>query len=82
MADAAADLVGDDNVERNRSGVMASEDFSFMLEACPGAYINVGNGDSKGNCPVHNPGYDFNDEALPFGASLYARIVEKKLPRL
>ena len=70
------------HVDRNRSSVMASEDFSFMLEACPGAYINIGNGDTKGSCPVHNPGYDFNDAALPLGASLYARIVEKKLPRL
>ena len=49
---------------------MASEDFSFMLEACPGAYINIGNGDTKGSCPVHNPGYDFNDAVLPLGASL------------
>ena len=82
MADAAADLVGEAEVDRNRSGVMASEDFSFMLEACPGAYINIGNGDTKGSCPVHNPGYDFNDAILPLGASLYARVVEKKLPRL
>jgi hippurate hydrolase len=82
MADAATDLVGKDHVDRNRSSVMASEDFSFMLEACPGAYINIGNGDTKGSCPVHNPGYDFNDAALPLGASLYARVVEKKLPRL
>jgi hippurate hydrolase len=82
MVDAATDLVGKDHVDRNRSSVMASEDFSFMLEACPGAYINIGNGDTKGSCPVHNPGYDFNDAALPLGASLYARIVEKKLPRL
>jgi hippurate hydrolase len=82
MADAAADLVGETQVDRNRSGIMASEDFSFMLEACPGAYINIGNGDTTGSCPVHNPGYDFNDAALPLGASLYARLVEKKLPRL
>jgi amidohydrolase len=82
MADAATDLVGKDHVNRNRSSVMASEDFAFMLEARPGAYINIGNGDAKGSCPVHNPGYDFNDAALPLGASLYARIVEKKLPRL
>jgi hippurate hydrolase len=52
-----------------------------MLEAKPGAYINIGNGDSKGSCPVHNPGYDFNDEILPLGAAALAGIVEKKLPR-
>ena len=83
MADVATDLVGPDHVNRNRSSVMASEDFAYMLEARPGAYINIGNGDDgHGSCPVHNPGYDFNDAALPLGASLYARIVEKKLPRL
>ena len=83
MADVATDLVGKDHVDRNRSSVMASEDFAYMLEARPGAYINIGNGDDgQGSCPVHNPGYDFNDAALPLGASLYARIVEKKLPRL
>ena len=55
---------------------MASEDFSFMLERCPGAYIQIGNGDGAGGCEVHNPGYDFNDAALPLGASLFARLVE------
>jgi len=82
MADAAAEIAGEEHVDRNRSPVMASEDFSFMLEARPGAYINIGNGEGKGSIPVHNPRYDFNDAALPFGTSLYARIVEKKLPRL
>ena len=82
MADAAAEIVGEAHVDRNRSIVMASEDFSFMLEQRPGAYINIGNGDGIGSTPVHNPHYNFNDEALPWGASLYARIVEKKLPRL
>jgi hippurate hydrolase len=53
-----------------------------MLEACPGAFINIGNAGSVGSCPVHNPHYDFNDEALPIGASLFARLVEKKLPRV
>jgi hippurate hydrolase len=82
LGDAAADVVGEQHVERNRSAVMASEDFSFMLEARPGAYINIGNGDRAGSVPVHNPRYDFNDEALPLGASLYARIIERKLPHL
>jgi metal-dependent amidase/aminoacylase/carboxypeptidase family protein len=52
-----------------------------MLEKCPGAYINIGNGDTVGSTPVHNPGYDFNDEILPIGAAALAGIVEKKLPR-
>ena len=81
FADVAADLVGDANVDRERSLIMASEDFSFMLEKRPGAYINIGNGDTVGSCPVHNPGYDFNDEILPIGAAALAGIVEKKLPR-
>jgi metal-dependent amidase/aminoacylase/carboxypeptidase family protein len=59
---------------------MGSEDFARMLEACPGAYIFIGNGDTDG--PFHSPRYDFNDEALPIGASLFARLVEKKLARL
>jgi hippurate hydrolase len=81
IADAAAALVGDAAVERNGPAVMASEDFSFMLERAPGAYINLGNGDIEGSCEVHNPRYDFNDAALPWGAALYATLVERKLPR-
>jgi hippurate hydrolase len=60
---------------------MASEDFSYMLDACPGAYINIGNGDGEGACEVHNPGYDFNDDALALGASYYARLVERRLAK-
>jgi amidohydrolase len=79
IADTAALLVGDQNVNRNGNLVMASEDFSFMLEACPGAYIQIGNGEGEGGCEVHNPGYDFNDAILPLGASLYALLAERKL---
>ena len=79
MADAAASLVGEASVERNRSPIMGSEDFSFMMEAVPGAYMNIGNGEGS---PVHNPGYDFNDAAIPFGAGLYAAVVERELARL
>ena len=81
IADVAAELVGDDNVNRAGGLVMASEDFSYMLEKRPGAYIQIGNGDGEGGCEVHNPGYDFNDAALPLGASLFARLAEKKLTR-
>jgi len=79
FADAAAVLVGETNVERNGPAVMGSEDFSFMLEAVPGAYINIGNG--KDSAPVHNALYDFNDEAIPDGSGAYATLVELKLPR-
>jgi amidohydrolase len=82
IADCAADVVGEDNVNRNSNPVMASEDFAIMLKSVPGAYIQIGNGDGEGGCEVHNPGYDFNDAALPFGASLFARLVEKRLDRL
>ena len=78
FADAAATLVGDDNVERMGPAVMGSEDFSFMLEACPGAYINIGNGNDS--APVHNARYNFNDEAIPDGAGVLAALVEMKLP--
>jgi len=81
FADVAAELVGEQNVDRERDLIMASEDFSFMLEARPGAYINIGNGDTVGSCPVHNPNYNFNDAILPIGAAALAGIVEKKLPR-
>jgi amidohydrolase len=81
FAETAAKVVGAENVERNGQLVMASEDFSHMLNRRPGAYIRIGNGDAPGTCQVHNPGYDFNDAALPIGASLFARVVERKLAR-
>jgi len=81
IADTAAELVGEDSVNRNGALVMASEDFSFMLERRPGAYIQIGNGDGEGACEVHNPAYDFNDGILPLGASLLARLAERKLAR-
>ncbi len=73
------ELVGADRVERNPPLIMGSEDFSFMLERVPGCFINIGNGDTPGGCELHNPGYDFNDEALPLGAAFFVRVVERKL---
>ena len=77
-ADAAAELVGEGAVDRAKGPAMGSEDFSFMMEKVPGAYILVGNG--EGAAP-HHPRYNFNDEAIPFGAGLYARMVERSLPK-
>ena len=57
--------------------IMPSEDFSYMLNARPGAYIFLGNGDSA---MCHHPRYDFNDEAMPYGMSYFAEIVERRLP--
>jgi amidohydrolase len=79
FADAAAELVGEDNVERNKPPANASEDFSFMLEKVPGAYINLGNGEDS--AAVHNPAYNFNDAAIPYGVALFGRIVERKLAK-
>ena len=81
VADVAASIVGEANIDRRRPPIMASEDFSYMLEACPGAYINIGNGNQEGYCQVHNHHYDFNDEILALGASYWARLVEKKLEK-
>jgi hippurate hydrolase len=77
--DAAAALVGEDNVNRHGSPGMGSEDFSFMMERVPGAHINLGNGDSAA---LHNHKYDFNDEATPYGVALYSAIVERKLTKI
>src|SRR5579883_76721 len=80
-ADAAASVVGETNVERNGPPRTASEDFSFMLQKRPGAFIFLGGGDGEAVRDVHNPHYDFNDEILPLGASYFARLVEMTLPK-
>lgn len=77
-ADAAAALVGEAAVDRRKGPSMGSEDFSSMLQRVPGAYILVGNGESAA---LHNPAYDFNDAAIPFGAGLYAAVVERRLAK-
>lgn len=71
-----AEIVGGENVRRDVLPSMGSEDFAFMLQKKPGSYVWIGNG---GNANLHNPGYDFNDEILPIGASYWARLVERVL---
>jgi metal-dependent amidase/aminoacylase/carboxypeptidase family protein len=66
-------------VDRNKPQASASEDFSFMLEQVPGAYINIGNGEAS--AAVHNERYDFNDAVTPYGAALFARLVEREMPK-
>jgi hippurate hydrolase len=78
-ASVCEELVGAQNVVRDPPLIMASEDFSFMLEKVPGCYLNIGNGEGEGACEVHNPAYDFNDAALPLGAAFFVRAVERKL---
>jgi amidohydrolase len=72
----AAEVVGRERVDTNTPPVMGAEDFSFMLEARPGAFIFVGNGDSAG---LHHPAYDFNDEVIPIGTSYWVKLVETAL---
>ena len=72
----AAEIVGADHVDENTPPLLGAEDFSYMLEARPGAFILVGNGDSAG---LHSPHFDFNDELIPLGASYWARLVERRL---
>ena len=76
-----AEIVGAESVRRDPALIMASEDFSFMLNQVRGCYFNIGNGDGEGACEVHNPSYDFNDAALPYGVSVFARLVEKRLSK-
>ncbi len=77
MARVAAEVGGDQAVDTGVPPLMGAEDFSYMLEQRPGAYIFLGNGDTAG---VHHPKYDFNDAAIPYGVSLWARIVETGMP--
>jgi amidohydrolase len=80
-AQIAAEIVGGENVTRSVDPTMGAEDFAFMLQAKPGAYIFIGNGPGEGGCVLHNARYDFNDEALPLGASYWARLVERTLAK-
>ncbi len=70
----AREVAGAANVDADMNPVMGGEDFSFMLEARPGAFIFIGNGDSAG---LHHPAYDFNDAAISYGSSYWARLVER-----
>ena len=81
-------VVGADKVDTNVEPTMGAEDFAFMLEAKPGCYVFLGNGEGEhrasghglGPCQLHNASYDFNDQLLPIGASYWVRLVEMSLP--
>ncbi len=73
----AAEIVGEDAADGNSNREMGSEDFSYMLEARPGAYLFMGTGPGAG---LHHPAFDFNDEASPIGASFFAKLVERAQP--
>jgi hippurate hydrolase len=72
----ASEVAGAPNVEPNMPAVMGGEDFSYMLEARPGSFVFIGNGDTAN---LHHPGYDFNDEAIPHGISYWVRLTETAL---
>ena len=85
----ADDLVGAENVVRDLEPSMGSEDFSFMLEVKPGAYLRLGQGEQildgasvggPGSRFLHNSCYDFNDSVLPLGSALFAGLGDRSLP--
>jgi len=86
--DAMQAVVGADNVDTDVEPTMGAEDFAFMLQARPGCYVFLGNGDGEhrlgghglGPCQLHNGSYDFNDQLLPIGASYWVKLVEMSLP--
>ena len=80
-AEAAIAVSGATAVNRAPKPSMGSEDFAYMLQEKPGCYIWIGNGDGEGSCMIHNPGYDFNDEILPIGASYWSALVAQLLPK-
>jgi hippurate hydrolase len=76
-AGVAEGVAGAGRVDTDQPPVMGAEDFSYMLNARPGAMIWIGNGDTQ---KVHHPAYDFNDQAIPFGCSYWARLAETAMP--
>jgi hippurate hydrolase len=73
-------VFGKGNVVTDGEPTMGGEDFSYMLQAKPGAYVFLGQGGQQGGCYLHNPGYDFNDEVIPLGAGYLAALVEESQP--
>ena len=74
--DAAIAIAGEANVEKNMNPTMGGEDFSYMLESRPGAFIAIGNGETAS---LHHPQYDFNDEIIPHGISYWVKLAESRL---
>ena len=74
-------VFGAGNVLRDVDPTMGSEDFAFLLEARPGAYVFLGQGGADGGCLLHNPHYDFNDAVIPLGAGYLAALAEGALGR-
>ena len=75
----ASELVGEQAVDAKRAPLMGAEDFSYMLEARPGSFVFIGQGDTAG---LHHPEYDFNDEIIPLGCSYWVKLAETAMPTL
>ncbi|MFP6560517.1 M20 aminoacylase family protein [Paraburkholderia sp. B3] len=75
----AREWVGEAGLIEDMAPLTGSEDFSFVLERCPGSYLIIGNGDGEGGCMVHNPGYDFNDDCLAAGAAYWVKLAQRFL---
>ena len=73
----AEEIAGKGKVDAAIDPMMGGEDFAYMLEARPGAFVFMGNGDTAG---LHHPAYDFNDDAIPHGVSYWVKLVETRLP--
>jgi hippurate hydrolase len=76
-ASVAGEIAGADKIDTTIPPVMGAEDFSFMLNERPGAFIFIGNGDSAG---LHHPAYNFNDDVIPYGTSYWVKLVETAQP--
>ncbi len=77
----AGEVLGAERVRGDELPSMGAEDFAYMLREKPGCYVWLGNGPGSGGCTLHNPHYDFNDDALPLGVAYWVRLVKRALPR-
>jgi hippurate hydrolase len=75
VREVATELLGSDSVIWNEEASMASEDFAFMLDSCPGAYFWLGADGQTASKPLHHPSYDFNDNLLPTGVRLFSALL-------
>ena len=76
-----ASVLGEERIDRDVEPSLGAEDFAYMLEEKPGAYIWLGSGPAPAEGMLHCARFDFNDEVLPIGASYWAKLVESELPR-
>jgi hippurate hydrolase len=80
VADIATEMIGKEHVVRDLVPSMGSEDFSFMLQARPGAYFRLGQGGAESGCTLHNSHFDFNDAVIPLGAAMFCALAERGMP--